>query len=149
MTIGTKNRTDETQIRDLINSWVTALRTKDVDTLMLHYEPDILLYDLAPPLLYRGADVYRKSWEEWFASVEGPVGYEIHNLSISTGDDIAFSTSLNRIGGTKTTGEQFEIWIRATVCYRKQGGKWFVAHEHLSVPFYMDGSFKAAIDLKP
>ncbi len=24
-----------------------------------------------------------------------------------------------------------------------------ITHEHSSVPFYMDGSFKAAIDLKP
>jgi hypothetical protein len=29
------------------------------------------------------------------------------------------------------------------------GGKWAIVHEHVSVPFYMDGSYKAAIDLKP
>jgi PhnB protein len=26
---------------------------------------------------------------------------------------------------------------------------WKIAHEHDSVPFYMDGSFKASIDLTP
>jgi len=24
-----------------------------------------------------------------------------------------------------------------------------VTHEHVSVPFYMDGSYRAAVDLKP
>jgi hypothetical protein len=31
----------------------------------------------------------------------------------------------------------------------KKDGAWKVTHEHFSVPFYMDGSNKAAIDLKP
>jgi ketosteroid isomerase-like protein len=39
--------------------------------------------------------------------------------------------------------------VRVTVCFRKIAGKWKVVHEHVSVPFYMDGSFKAAVDLKP
>ena len=148
MTIGTPNK-EESRLSELTNSWVAALRAKDVDALMSHYEPDVLLYDLAPPLRYRGADAYRKNWEEWFASFQGPVGYEIHNLSVSVGNDIAFSTSINRISGARTTGEQTDVWVRATVCYRKRDNQWWVAHEHISVPFYMDGSFKAAIDLKP
>ena len=148
MTVGTPNK-EEARLSELTNSWVAALRAKDVDALMSHYEPDVLLYDLAPPLRYRGADAYRKNWEEWFASFQGPVGYEIHNLSVSVGNDIAFSTSINRISGARTTGEQTDVWVRATVCYRKRDNQWWVAHEHISVPFYMDGSFKAAIDLKP
>lgn len=148
MTIGTPNK-EEARLSELTNSWVAALRAKDVDALMSHYEPDVLLYDLAPPLRYRGADAYRKNWEEWFASFQGPVGYEIHNLSVSVGNDIAFSTSINRISGARTTGEQTDVWVRATVCYRKRDNQWWVAHEHISVPFYIDGSFKAAIDLKP
>jgi hypothetical protein len=28
-------------------------------------------------------------------------------------------------------------------------GRWMVTHEHVSVPIYMDGSVKAAVDLKP
>jgi len=32
---------------------------------------------------------------------------------------------------------------------REVGGAWKDRHEHISVPFYMDGSVKAAVDLKP
>jgi SnoaL-like domain len=42
-----------------------------------------------------------------------------------------------------------ETKIRQTLSFRKIDGEWKIAHEHASVPFYMDGSFRAAIDLKP
>ena len=41
------------------------------------------------------------------------------------------------------------MWTRSTVVFRKEGGAWKVMHVHSSVPFYMDGSRKAAVDLKP
>jgi ketosteroid isomerase-like protein len=66
---------------------VKALRAKDVNGLMSYYAPEIPLFDFAPPLQYRGADVYRKNWEEWLTSFQGPVGYEIRDLSITAGDD--------------------------------------------------------------
>jgi PhnB protein len=28
-------------------------------------------------------------------------------------------------------------------------GAWKIVHEHSSTPFYMDGSYRAAVDLKP
>src|SRR6266545_3994412 len=101
------------------------------------------------PLQYKGVDAYRKSWEEWLPTFRGPVGYEIRDLSITAGDDVAFCHSLNRISGTRANGEKTDTWVRATVCYHKIDGTWMVTHEHFSVPFYMDGSFKAAVDLKP
>jgi ketosteroid isomerase-like protein len=42
-----------------------------------------------------------------------------------------------------------DLWFRETLGFRKIDGKCAITHEHKSVPFYMDGSFKAAIDLKP
>jgi PhnB protein len=55
----------------------------------------------------------------------------------------------NRIHGKRTDGSETNVWIRLTLCFRKIGGAWKVTHEHTSVPFYMDGSFKAAVDLTP
>ncbi|MEA2659910.1 MAG: hypothetical protein QOF64_2509 [Candidatus Binatota bacterium] len=39
--------------------------------------------------------------------------------------------------------------FRATLGFRKIADSWTITQQHSSVPFYMDGSFKAAIDLKP
>ncbi len=141
--------TGEARIRQLIDGWARALRAKDIEGVMSHYARDILLFDLAPPLQYQGANAYRKNWEEWFATWQGPIGYEIHNLSVTAGDEVAFSHSLNRISGTRTGGEKTDVWVRATACRRKINGKWLITHEHVSVPFYMDGSYRAAVDLKP
>ena len=140
---------DEIQIQQLIDGWAKALRAKDIDGVMSHYAPDILVFDIAPPLQYKGADAYRKNLEEWFATWEGPIECQIRDLSVTVGDDVAFSHSLNRIYGTRTTGEETDVWVRVTACHRKINGKWLITHEHVSVPFYMDGSYRAAVDLKP
>ncbi len=53
------------------------------------------------------------------------------------------------IGGARTSGQEAHVWVRVTVGFRKVDGTWKVTHEHASVPFHMDGSFKAAVDLGP
>jgi ketosteroid isomerase-like protein len=78
-----------------------------------------------------------------------PGRLEVHHLSVTAGDDVAFSTSLNRLSGRRTNGGYSDVWVRATVGYRKHDGGWKIAHKHVSVPLYMDGSNKAALDLKP
>ncbi len=140
---------EEEQIRILIEDWAEALRVKDVDRYVSHYAKDIRLFDLAPPLQYTGLDALRRSLEEWFPTFVGQIGYEIRGLQISMGNDTAFSHSLNHISGKRITGEETDVWVRATVGFRKIVGTWLVTHEHVSVPFYMDGSNRAAVDLKP
>lgn len=79
---------------------------------------------------------------------EGPIGYEIRDLSITSGNDVAFCHYLYRASGTRTDGAKVDMWVRATVCYRKINGTWMVTHEHQSVPFDPK-SGKASLDLKP
>ena len=45
--------------------------------------------------------------------------------------------------------ESIEVWYRSTFGLRRIEGSWRIAHRHDSTPFYMDGSFRAATDLKP
>lgn len=149
MNAETAKATAEAEISALIDDWAEALHAKDINGVMSHYAADIVTFDLAPPLQYTGADALKKSLEEWFPTFRGPVGYEIRDLNITASDDIAFCRSLNRISGMRTDGEQTDVWVRGTVCCRKIDGKWMVTHEHVSVPFYMDGTVKAAVDLKP
>ncbi len=51
--------------------------------------------------------------------------------------------------GRKTDGEVIDLWRRQTFGLKRVRGAWKIVHEHSSVPFYMDGSYRAAIDLKP
>lgn len=143
----TRATAEEAQIRRAVEDWTQALQEKDIGRLWSHYAPDILIFDLAPPLQH-GAEA-RKDLEKWFESWRGRIGYQIRDLSITVGGDVAFAHSLNRLQGTRIDGQKTDVWFRATLGFRKIAGVWKVTHEHTSVPFYMDGSFRAAVDLKP
>jgi ketosteroid isomerase-like protein len=150
MTTENTKTNPEAQIRALLNDWANALRSKDAEAVMSHYAADLVLFDLAPPLKYAGANALdKKALEKWFSSFQASIGYEIRDLNITAGDNVAFCHSLNRLTGRKTGGEEVDVWLRATVCFRRIAGKWTITHWHESVPFYMDGSYKAAVDLKP
>jgi len=140
--------TDEAEIRRLIDEWVRAFRAKDIKGVMSVFATDVVSYDIVPPLRYVGAAAYRKPWEEAFASYQTPVGYEVRDPSITIGEDVAFSHSLNRVSGTLTDGVRTELWLRWTIGLRKIDGEWLVTHEHASVPVdLMTG--RAALDLEP
>ena len=122
---------NEARIRDLIDDWVTAFRAKNIEGLMANHSPDIVLFDVPEPLQHRGADAYRKVWERWLPTLEGPLGCEIRELSVTAGDHVAFSHCLNRISSKITGGETTQVWVRVTVGFRKINGKWMVTHEHV------------------
>ena len=144
-----KNASDEAQIRKGAEEWAQAIHDKDADRVIAHYAPQVLTFDLAPPLQYkRGSAARKQLLEAWFKTWDGPIAYEIRDLEIEIGGDIAFAHSLNRISGTKTDGEKPDVWVRSTVGYRKIDGKWLVTHEHASVPFDMT-TLKASLDLTP
>ncbi|HEX6102749.1 MAG TPA: nuclear transport factor 2 family protein [Alphaproteobacteria bacterium] len=140
---------DELQVRSLVERWAGRLRAKDVEGVLSHYAPEIVSFDLAPPLHYAGMNALRENLSAWFPTFRGPVGYEVRDLVVTASTDLAFCRSLNRISGARTDGTATDVWIRMTLGCRKIDGGWKIVHEHASVPFYMDGSYKAATDLAP
>ena len=139
---------DEAQIWQLIEQWGQALYAKDLTTLMSYYAPDILTFDILPPLQYQGVDAYRKNFEAWFAAVQGPIEYETRDLRIMIGEEVTFCHSLNRVRSTRITGETTETWVRVTVGFHKIEGTWWITREHVSVPCDMETS-QALLDLQP
>jgi uncharacterized protein (TIGR02246 family) len=102
---------DDAQIRESIDAMAQALRAKDINALMAHYAPDIVTFDLMP-LQSRGVDAYRKHFEAWFASVQGPIDYEMRDLRITRKDDVAFCHYLGCVKSTRTTGEKTDYRVR-------------------------------------
>ena len=121
-----------------------ALRAKDIDALMAHYAPDVVTFDLMP-LQTQGADAYRKNFEAWFASVQGPIDYEIRDLRITMRDGVAFGHYLGRVISTRTTGEKNDYWVRVSAGLQKMNGGWRLTHEHGSVPFKNTEALQAAL----
>jgi ketosteroid isomerase-like protein len=143
-------KNEEAAIRAVIDNWASAMRAKNADSVVSQYAADSVKFILAPPLQYAKSHPFdNKALQEWFSSFEGPLEYEYRDLEIIAGSDVAFCHSLNRMVATTITGEKVDLWFRETLGFRKIGDKWRITHEHSSVPFYMDGSLKAAVDLKP
>ena len=134
MSTSNKKMTDEARIRDLIEAWARAVRAKNIDGIMALHSPDILLFDVPPPIQSLGADAYRKSWEQFFSWFGDSGVFEISDLKITAGDDVAYCHGLIRCGGSETNGNKVELVVRLTVCYRKIDGQWMVMHEHHSLP---------------
>lgn len=141
--------------RDSVNEEIVAVcrklaqahADKDADTLAACYAPDAVIYDLAPPLGQRGFD--RDGALAWFATWDGPIVVEAADVDLAVSGDVAFTTALNHMNGKKVDGENVDLWFRTTLCFRKNGEGWRIVHDHSSVPFLMDGSQRAALDLQP
>ncbi|MCP3802894.1 nuclear transport factor 2 family protein [Allokutzneria sp. A3M-2-11 16] len=140
-----------TTIEQIVAERVAAMREKDAERVVAAYAPGVVRFDLAPPLSTTGAEVTDPDGiRSWFGGFVGPLGYDVTELVVTAGADVAFCHSLNRLAATPHgEPEGFEMWYRATVGLRVVDGAWKITHEHTSTPFYMDGSFLAATDLKP
>src|SRR5215510_1445865 len=124
--MATQHAIDEADIRQRIEKLAEAIRAMDLEGVMSIYAPDIVSFDIVPPLQHVGADAKRKNWVGAFATFQRPLSYEFRDLTITLGDDVAFGYSLNRISGTLKNGQQTELWLRWTACLRKLNGKWLI-----------------------
>ena len=139
---------DEADIRQRIGTLAESIRAHDLETAMSLYAPDVVSFDFEPPLQHVGADAKRSNWVRAFAAYERPLGYEIHDLTITVGDDVAFTHSLNRISGTLKNGSLNDFWLRATTGLRKIVGNWLITHDQVSVPLDFE-SGAALLNLEP
>jgi ketosteroid isomerase-like protein len=140
----------ERQIRAILADWSEGHRLKDASRIVSHLTNDNVQFILAPPLQYSGKQGWDKqAFEAWFAGFEGPIGWEVRDLSIAAGTDIAFCHFMCCLSATAVGQGDFSLWFRNTFGFQQRAGRWRVTHVHSSVPFHMDGSFRAAIDLTP
>ena len=137
---------DEARIRGTIDARANAIRNKNVYGVLATFSKNSVGYFIENPLQQLPL---QEDLAGWFTTWSGPIGYEIGNCEIFVGNDVAYCHGLNRWTGPRTDGEDTDIWFRETLCFRKINGQWLITHIHESVPMYMDGSLKAAIDLKP
>ena len=138
----------EALIRRRIEELAKALRAKDIDGVMSLFAPDLVSFDITPPLRYVGADNKRRAWQEAFAIYTGPFDYELHDLTVTTDGELAFVHSLNHVTATLASGHVTDMWLRWTACFRRIDGDWLVVHDHVSVPADLEHG-QAALNLTP
>jgi ketosteroid isomerase-like protein len=138
----------QSEVRALLESWSEAARIKDIDRLMSLYSPDIVYFDVVPPLRYTGSAAVRRNFLRWFDGFKSSIGQEICDLNILASGDIAAANMLIRAGGTLKDGREVGYWVRASVCCQRSDERWLITHEHISVPVDFE-SGSAAMGLVP
>jgi ketosteroid isomerase-like protein len=149
-TMQPENRDEERLIRQLLDDYSDAISVRAAQAAHEHYSDELVCFDLAPPLALAGeAALDTKPIQTWMDSWSGPIQNDVRDLRIVVGGDVALAYGLRHMTGTKKGGEKVDLWFRATCGLRKEKGEWKIVHLHNSVPFYMDGSERAATDLVP
>ena len=128
------HKRDEVAIRELVENWASAVREKDLGGILLNHSANVVMFDVPPPLVSKGIDAYRKTWDLFFSWASDPVVFNIHEMDITAGDDVAFVTALMRCAGTEADGQAIELDFRLTIGLRKIDSQWVVMHEHHSIP---------------
>jgi ketosteroid isomerase-like protein len=117
------------QIRQVVDDWTRRIREEDKEGMVIHHTDEIVMFDVIPPLKIVGLAAYKKQWEPFFEESPGGDGsFDIDELEITAGDDVAFCHGLLRVGGQK------EPSVRLTIGLRKIDGEWYITHEHHSAP---------------
>lgn len=122
----------EAQVRERLDEWTKAVRARDIEGVLAHHSPDMVMFDVPPPDQWRGMKAYRESWELFFRYFpkEGGV-FEITEMDIVVSGDLACGYGLLRCG---ERGASDTFPVRLTVCLRRIDGAWTIVHEHHSVP---------------
>ncbi|HEY5006928.1 MAG TPA: SgcJ/EcaC family oxidoreductase [Caulobacteraceae bacterium] len=125
---------DEAAIREVVESWATAVRGRDFDGILRNHSSDIVMFDVPPPFQTKGIEAYRKTWEMFFSWSDRPIPFDFAEMSITAGDDVAFVVATLHCAEPGPDGQAKPLEFRLTVGLRKIDGQWTITHEHHSVP---------------
>ncbi|MFF2507669.1 YybH family protein [Streptomyces sp. NPDC058067] len=139
---------DEAEIRRQIGMIAERLQAKDPEGLKKFYATDIVSFDIEPPLQSVGVEEKLKNWAPVFTFFES-VTYEVRELTLTVGDDMAFGHAFARLSGTLKDGTAMGgMWVRVTYGFRKIDDTWLLTHDHVSVPLDI-ASGKGVVGLEP
>lgn len=126
--------TNRAEIRRLLADWSAAVRHRDYEGILKSRSRNILMFDVPPPFQSEGIDAYRKTWDLFFSWMANPPKFELCDVRITAGEEVAFVTAHGKCFGPDGHGSYEELSFRLTLGLRKNDGHWVVEHEHHSVP---------------
>ncbi|HEY6494293.1 MAG TPA: nuclear transport factor 2 family protein [Trebonia sp.] len=144
----TQHEVDEASIRRHIEKIGEGIRGQDLEALGRLYAADVVSFDVEPPLQHVGVAAKLKNWARVF-TVFQDVTYEVRDLVLTAGDDVAFGHGFGRLSGTLRNGAATNgMWVRATFCLQKVGAAWLIVHDQVSVPLDI-ATGRGLTDLEP
>jgi ketosteroid isomerase-like protein len=91
------------------------------------------MFDVPPPDDgVRGIDAYRATWPPFFEWQQSGATFDIVELDVTAGTDVAFVWALLRCGTDADLEREPGSRLRLTLGFQRRGGRWIVTHEHHS-----------------
>jgi uncharacterized protein (TIGR02246 family) len=126
---------DEDLIRHLVERWARAVHAGDLEGVLADHAADIVMFDVPPPDDgVRGIDAYRDCWPPFFEWQRQGAVFELAELAVTAGADVAYAHALLRCGTPDELAQEPDRRLRLTLGLRREDGHWVVAHEHHSFP---------------
>jgi len=137
------------QIRAVIEERIAAMREKDAARAVAALAEDVVAFEMVPPLaLTPGVARDADAAAAWLGGFEA-IDVEVRDLRIDADGSVGFAHALHHLKGTRVGGHKVDLWMRSTLCFRREEDGWKIAHSHTSVPFYPGPEMKTAVDLVP
>jgi len=147
-----KTENEAARVREAIDDFVDAFQAKNLERIVSHYAPNVVAFDLMPPLRHVGIEAWRKVWEDTLPMMQGEITIEFQDLSIDVVGNMATAHALSHFvmdaGGAEGGDDEMDIWMRWSAVFQNIAGQWLITHEHNSVPIDMEGG-KALLELRP
>lgn len=121
------------EVRDLIGAWVAAVGRGDLDGVLAAHGRDVVMFDVPEPHRgVRGIDAYREAWPPFFEWIRAGARFEVDELHVEAGDDVAFAWALLRCGTDDDLATTPGRRLRLSFGLRRDDAGWQVVHEHHS-----------------
>jgi ketosteroid isomerase-like protein len=122
-------------IRAIIDARSAAVSNGEVETSMADVDENVVMFDLVDPLCHIGKASSLARAQNWHATFNQPPRLETRDVEVFLSGDVAFTHFLSHVSGTQKTGQKVEMWFRTTLGFERKQGRWWIVHEHGSVPF--------------
>lgn len=130
----------EREIRGEVEQFRQAILHKDMKGVTRYYwnSPDLVVFDVIPPLSYVGWESFRKDWEGFFDGFKEITVYDWTDVHIQAVGNLGWMRALVHILGTLQDGKPLDMTFRDTAIFERKDGKWVVVHDHGSVPILFE-----------
>jgi ketosteroid isomerase-like protein len=80
------------------------------DDILRNHATNLVILDVLPPMKYESAESYRRSWQTWQPETHGEALFNLENLTITAGEDIAYAHSYIRAVAHCPTAKRLLTW---------------------------------------
>ena len=86
--------------------------------------PDLVIFDVVPPLSYVGWDSFRTDWQGFFDGFKSISVYDWTDIHVEAARDLGWMHAIVHIVGVLSDGKPLDMTFRDTAIYKRQTGKW-------------------------